>query len=181
MFDAWAPAAEARRLAVLAPSCPRADGCTSRSWWQWNGEPQYLLEQIRALAVLRPVDAERIWIVGWSGGASYIGLRAQQIDRSFAAVVVEGGGVPPAPAGCSTPKASVHFLVGDANPLHGLAVRLRDYYLGCGHEVIWTLIHGADHEGERRAASSRRAAILDWLVTKRLQGTAPHLSPRAPD
>jgi predicted esterase len=173
MFDAWAPAAEARAIAVLALACPLSEGCTDKSWWRWNGDPSYLLGEIHQLRSLQRIDPERMWIVGWSGGASYIGYRTQEIERSFAAIVLHGGGIRPADPSCSTPKASVYFLVGDANPLHNLAVQLRDHYASCEHDLTWNLLKGADHDGERRALASRRVAILDWLVGKR--------RPAAPD
>ena len=167
VFEDWAAAAEARGIAVLAPACPRDEGCTERSWWKWNGNPSYLLEQVRALADAQWLDADRLWIFGWSGGASYIGYRTQEIERTFAAVVIHGGGIRPADPACAEPHASVYFLVGDANPLHSLAVQLRDYYVRCNHDVTWTLLKGADHQAERRALPAKRAMILDWLMTKR--------------
>jgi predicted esterase len=167
MFDAWAPTAEARAVAVLALTCPLSEGCTQQSWWQWNGDPAYLREQIRFVTDRQPIDSERMWIAGWSGGASYIGYRTQEIERTFSAIVIHGGGIRPADSRCSTPQASVYFLVGNANPLHNLAVQLRDYYAGCGHDLSWNLLQGAGHDEERRALASRIGSILDWLVTKR--------------
>ena len=70
---------------------------------------------------------------------------------------------------CAQPAAPVYFLVGDANPLHELVGQMRDHYVSCGNEVTWTLLRGADHQGERRALSAHREAILDWLSNKRLE------------
>jgi predicted esterase len=176
MFEAWQASAAARRVAVLALACPAAEGCGSRSWWRWNGEPEWLVRQVSAFAELRAIDRERMWIVGWSGGASYIGFRTQEIERSFAAIVLHGGGVPPARGICPTTSAPIYFLVGDANPLHSLAVRLRDHYETCKNDLTWMLLKGADHEGERRALPAHREAILDWLATKRLSSPASSAS-----
>jgi poly(3-hydroxybutyrate) depolymerase len=173
VFDAWSSAAEARGIAVFAPSCPREEGCTSQSWWRWNGSPSWLTGQIDVFAKRRPFDADRIWIVGWSGGASYIGYRSQELERTFAAMVFQGGGMPPASEACAPSPASVYFLVGDKNPLHSLAVELRDHYATCGNDLTWTLLKGADHAGEWRALPSHRESILDWLVTRRRQGRTP--------
>ena len=179
MFDAWAPAAEARAVAVLALTCPLSEGCTQQSWWQWNGDPAYLREQIRFVTDRQPIDPARMWIAGWSGGASYIGYRTQEIERMFSAIVIHGGGIRPAFASCSNPQASVYFLVGDANPLHNLAVQLRDYYVGCGHDLSWNLLQGATHDGERRALGSRIEGIFDWLATKRRAVSETPVEPRA--
>jgi predicted esterase len=168
MFDAWVADAEARGIAVLALACPRSEGCTQQSWWRWNGSPSWIGDQARALSERRAIDPARMWIVGWSGGASYIGYRTQEIERTFAAIVIHGGGMSPASGTCSTPKASVYFLVGSANPLHHLAEGLRAHYEGCGNDATWTLLRGAGHDGEWRALAKRREAILGWLSTRRM-------------
>jgi predicted esterase len=172
MFDAWSAAAEARGIAVLALQCPRDEGCTSQSWWRWDGDPGWIVRQTEQLGHLRAVDTGQMWIVGWSGGASYIGRRSQEIERSFAAIVIHGGGIPPAFGACSAEKAPVYFLTGDANPLHGLAVRLREHYDACGNEVTWTLLPRADHMHERSALAAHREAILSWLSRRRLVSQA---------
>jgi hypothetical protein len=188
VFDAWAPAAEARGFAVFAPTCPVAAGCTRHSWWKWNGNPTWLELQIDALSGHHPIDPERMWIVGWSGGGSYIGHRTYDIERTFAAIVIHGGGIPPTTgpdAGfeevplCAETPAPVYFLVGDANPLHLLAKNLRAYYDTCKHDVTWNVLRGADHAGEWRALASHRGAILDWLSGKRLAhaGAVPAAAP----
>jgi len=168
ILDAWEPGAAARGLAVLALACPRSEGCARGSFWRWNGDPSWVLDQTLALAESRAFDRERMWIVGWSGGGSYIGFRTQEFEQAFAGILIHGGGMPPPRSKCPRAKAAVYFLVGDMNPLHDLAVRLRDHYESCGDDVTWTLLKGADHEGERRALASHREAILDWFSTKRL-------------
>jgi predicted esterase len=169
MLDAWGPAAAARGIVVFAPACPRQEGCTSQSWWKWDGEPSWLVRQIDALAATRAIDRERMWIAGWSGGSTYIGWNTQELERTFAALVIHGGGVRPREASCSATKASIYFLGGDRNPLHYLTEPLHDYYVRCGHDdVTWTVLPGIDHDGERRALASRLGAILDWLETKHI-------------
>jgi predicted esterase len=168
MAAAWGAGAKKRGIAMAALQCPKSEGCSAQSWWKWNGDPAWLLDQTRAIAELRPIDTDRMWLVGWSGGGSYIGYRTQELEGSFAALVVHGGGMPPAIATCPDVRAPVYFLVGDGNPLHQLAVRLRQHYDGCGNEVVWTLLPGGSHEDERRALPRYREAILDWLSTKRL-------------
>jgi poly(3-hydroxybutyrate) depolymerase len=69
-----------------------------------------LLQQISALGALRPIDRQRIWIVGWSGGGSYIGYRTQELEQTFAAIVIRGGGMPPEVATCPAAKTPVYFL-----------------------------------------------------------------------
>ena len=179
MFDAWAPAAARRGIAVLALACPTSEGCASHSWWKWDGDPSWILRQVSALGELHALDPERRWIAGWSGGASYLGWRTQAFEETFAAIVLHGGGMRPARSFCAAPEASIYFLGGDRNPLHELAERLRDHYVLCHHDdLTWVVLHGADHDGERRALASRREGILDWLQTRR-RSSGPSVSATA--
>jgi hypothetical protein len=125
--------------------------------------------QVSALGELRSIDPGRMWIAGWSGGATYLGWRTQAFEGDYAALVVHGGGVRPADPSCPTKRASVYFLGGDRNPLHDLAEQLHQYYVTtCPHEDLsWTVLKGVDHAGERRALPTYREAILDWLSTRR--------------
>ncbi len=168
LFDAWEPAASKRGILVFAPTCPRSEGCSSMSWWKWNGDPSWLQHQVAALGALRSIDPARMWIAGWSGGGTYLGWHTQEFERDYAALVIHGGGVRPASPACATPRAGIYFLGGDKNPLHDLAERLHDYYATiCPHEDLsWTVLRGVDHEGERRALGTYREAILDWLSTR---------------
>jgi poly(3-hydroxybutyrate) depolymerase len=167
IYAKWRGWAEERGIAVLAPACPVSEGCKG-SWWRWNGEAAWLEHQIDALGQLHAIDRERLWVVGWSGGASYLGWRTQELERTFAAVVIHGGGMAPANDFCPRSKASVYFLVGDKNPLHALAVDLRAHYEACGQDVQWSLLPGAAHDGEWDGLdASRGKSILDWLATKR--------------
>jgi predicted esterase len=168
MFDAWEPAAAKRGIFVSALACPRSEGCTARSWWKWNGDPAWVKEQVVALAAMRAVDPGRLWIVGWSGGGTYLGWRTQDFERDFAALVIHGGGVRPAVSRCADAEASIYFLGGDRNPLHDLAEQLHAYYADtCPHaDLTWTVLPGADHAGELRALGAYRPVLLDWLALR---------------
>lgn len=158
----WRAVVKKRGWALLAIECPADRGC-KHSWWQWNGDPKYVFDQIDAVP---NVDRDRVYLVGWSGGASYIGRRAQAWHERFAAVVLHGGGIPPASDECT--ELPAYFLVGDRNPLHRLAVELRAYFDGCKQDVVWDVVSGADHAKEEAALTAKKAnAILDWLAAKR--------------
>ena len=54
--------------------------------------------------------------------------------------------------------------LGDANPAHPAAKRLRSYYERCETELTWDLLPGANHGAEDEALDRAKAAqILDWL------------------
>ncbi|HSN24794.1 MAG TPA: PHB depolymerase family esterase [Kofleriaceae bacterium] len=154
----WRTAVDAHGWVLLALDVPAGD-----SWWRWNGDPQWVIDHANAIAH----DPARTYLVGWSGGATYIGMHASAWRGTFAAVVLHGGGMAPDDATCTDLPA--YFLVGDRNPLHALAKDLRAYFDGCHDDVVWDLVKGADHAREERALTRAKAnAILDWLSTKRL-------------
>lgn len=165
LLAAWEKHAIARGVAVLSLACPKDRGC-DRSWWRWNGDPSWLREQVDALAKLRPIDRERVWLAGFSGGASYIGMRAPELQRSFGALVYHAGGVPPS-GGCVAGGAPAYFLSGSKNPLQHLAIALRKHHEACGDGVVWDGLAGADHTAEWRALDAHGGAIVDWLLPKK--------------
>jgi poly(3-hydroxybutyrate) depolymerase len=168
LLAAWEKHAAKRNMAVLALKCPVDLGCKG-SWWQWNGDPAWVSQQVDAFAKKRAIDRNRVYLAGWSGGASYIGMRAQAFQAKFAAIVYHGGGVAPvgACAASSPTPAPAYFLVGSGNPLHSLAVDLRKHNEGCGVDVTWKLLPGADHTAEWKALDTYGGAIADWMLTKK--------------
>jgi predicted esterase len=164
----WRAAAKQRRWALLSLQCPAAEQCKA-SWWQWNGDPQWVRDRVADVAAQVSIDRDRTFLAGWSGGATYLGLNAPAWHDTFAAVVVHGGGMAPrdAAAACPARPLPAYFLVGDANPLHDLARDLRDYFTRCKQELRWDLLRGADHAKEDGALDGKRAAsILDWLAAR---------------
>ena len=161
----WHAAVRQRGWALLALQCPADLGCTD-SFWKWDGDPSWVRDQVAAVAATRAIDPHRIYLVGWSGGASYIGAHATAWT-TFAAIVIHGGGMAPADPACAAHGPPVYFLVGDKNPLHALAKELRDYFETCKHEVTWELVPGADHAREEAVLTPKKAgAILDWLAAR---------------
>jgi poly(3-hydroxybutyrate) depolymerase len=160
----WRGAALARGWAVLSLQCPSALGCDDEHrWYKWRGEPDWVFDQVREVGAQRPLDASRIYLVGWSGGATYIGMMAPHWQSRFAAVVFHGGGQPPAKPSCPR-ELPAYFLVGNENPAHPAAVRLRDYWKECGQELEWDLVDGANHAKEEAALDTNKAmSILEWL------------------
>ena len=162
----WERFAAPRGVALLSLTCPSELGC-KRSWWQWNGDPAWIGQQIDRLAARHAIDRERVWLAGWSGGATYIGMHTQELERTFAALVFHGGGRWPSRPDCSPEKAPAVFLVGDQNPLHAHVLKLREHYEHCGNEVSFMLLRGAEHTGEWSALDKRGGEILDLLATRR--------------
>jgi poly(3-hydroxybutyrate) depolymerase len=163
--ERWRGAALARGWAVLGLQCPRTLGCDDQArWYKWAGEPDWVLEQVAEVGKQRPLDAARVYLAGWSGGATYIGMMAPHWQTRFAAVVFHGGGQPPlSKSGCPS-ALPAYFLVGNENPAHPAAVRLRDYWKECSQELEWDLVDGANHAKEEQALDPEKAmSILEWL------------------
>lgn len=161
----WRAAARARGWALLALECPASLGCKG-SWWQWNGDPAWVHAQVAAVQQQLAIDPARIFIGGWSGGATYLGMHAPAWTDLFAAVVFHGGGHAPS-EDCARQALPAYFLVGDANPLHHLAKDLRAWFDGCQQEVAWDLVRRGDHDKEDRALTKAKAlVILDWLAAR---------------
>jgi poly(3-hydroxybutyrate) depolymerase len=159
----WHAAVKHKGWALLALECPHDLGCKD-SFWKWDGDPAWVRDQIDAVAKVRAIDRAKVILIGWSGGASYLGWRAQAFG-DVAAIVIHGGGMPPATDDCAAHVPPVYFLVGDKNPLHALAQHLRSYYDGCKADVTWDVIRGADHGKEEAALTAKKAgAILDWAL-----------------
>lgn len=162
----WRATASKRGWAILSLQCPVARGCTETSWYKWAGSPRWVFDQIEAVESRTSIDPRRIYLVGWSGGASFIGSNVPAWTAKFAAMVFHGGGQPPLDNACPEHAIPSYFLVGDRNPAHGAAQRLRDYLRDCGQELRWDLRSGADHAAEDRALDRTTAnRILDWLAS----------------
>jgi poly(3-hydroxybutyrate) depolymerase len=164
--ERWRAVTNARGWALLSLQCPRDQGCQD-SWWQWGGDPHWITRQVATVIGRARIDRSRVYLAGWSGGGSYIGMYAQYWHETFAAVVIHGGGQPPISARCPAQRMPAYFLVGDENPAHPAAKRLRAYYEKCGEDITWDLIEGADHEQEKAALDRRKSEhVLDWLAQR---------------
>lgn len=165
MFAAWRATAAARKVVLFAPRCPRDRGCAG-SFWRWDGDPSWLFEQLDAVGAKHPIDVERSYLAGWSGGATWATFRARRWGERFAAVALAGGGVVGSETECAPCPYTVEYLTGTNNPLHHLAVAARDALLRCGHDVRWTELAGADHGGEWRAYATEQqlGGLLDRLL-----------------
>ncbi len=159
----WRAATKARGWVLLSLQCPVDQGCKD-SWWKWDGDPQFLASMIDKVAETTKIDRTRIGLVGWSGGASYLGANARYLRDTYAGIVFHGGGMPGDEDGCTPHRQRAYFLVGDKNPLHHLAIALRERFDRCRSEIVWDVIKGGDHDREDRALDLKKAiAILSWI------------------
>lgn len=162
----WKKAVVGRGWALLSLQCPSDLGCKD-SFWKWDGDPSWVIDQVSKVAHAIEIDRAHVYLVGWSGGATYIGRHAQAWEATFAALVIHGGGHEPYDDACPT-QLPAYFLVGDKNPLHALMKDLRAYFDRCHQDLVWDLVRGGDHDKEERALDAKKAAaILDWLADRK--------------
>ncbi len=159
----WRAATTAKGWVLLSLQCPVDLGCKD-SWWQWGGDLGFLRQMIDKVADTTKIDRTKIGLVGWSGGASFIGANARYLKDTYAGFVFHGGGMDADEDGCTPYKQRAYFLVGDKNPLHKLAIAVRERFDRCGSKAVWDVIKGGDHWAEERTLDRKKAtAILDWL------------------
>ena len=174
------PPALARNVIVFAPQCPAALGCRqllgsggyTSSWWGWLQSSQsysdaWLGRQIALVESAYAVDGRSTYLIGWSGGADYMGWYALQHSAEFAGAAFVAGGVPYHPS-CPSTRLAGYFLFGSADPRYqtGQPATISSILARCGDAVKTVVIPGADHVGTMMALSQRgyAAKILAWLL-----------------
>jgi poly(3-hydroxybutyrate) depolymerase len=179
IHDALAGATDAAQAILFAPQCPTALGCRlpngngfTNSWWGWlQYAPTYddgwIGRQVAAIRAVYRVDAARRYLVGWSGGADYLGWYALRHSDRFAAAAFIAGGVPYA-ATCPRAGFAAYFLSGAADPryLSGQPSAVQARLRSCGAETEAVVLPGADHQGAVAAVQAQGYAttVVRWLL-----------------
>jgi poly(3-hydroxybutyrate) depolymerase len=181
-----APFALPHNVIVFAPQCPTARGCRvansaggfTNSWWYWlqssgRYDDAWLGSQIERVESSYPVDRRRIYLLGWSGGADFLGWYALQHSSSFAAAAFVAGGVP-YHLSCPQTHLAGYFLLGAADPRYqtGQPIAVRSILARCADPTKVVVIPGADHVGTIAALTAARWAsrIVDWLLAHHSAG-----------
>ena len=155
---------------LFAPKCPTSEGCAG-SYWRWGGDVAWLGTQVDAFVAAHAVDPTRIYLAGWSGGATYISMKNPDWFPRFAALSLAGGGTHPHKQDCFPAAggacAPVTFLMGSGNPLFALAEEAKQGFERCHHALDFQLLPGVDHAGEWRTYQARVATIASWLLSHR--------------
>ncbi len=180
--DTMSPETSRRNVILFAPQCPTALGCRfpdgtgfTNSWWGWlQYSPRYddgwLGREIDRVESRYAVDPKRVYALGWSGGADYLGWYALRDGARFAGVAFVAGGVPYVQS-CPTTHLAAFFLVGGADPryLSGQPSAVRSVLERCGDQTGQVVLRGADHTATILALETRGFAgtILGWLLRHR--------------
>jgi len=169
-FLDWRDAAGHARLALLAPQCPTDRGCNG-SWWRWaiseQHDPAWLDAQIAAVSSTAQLD--RVYLAGFSGGASYLASWAPAHAGSISRVAFVSGGYP-ATDRCPARPLSTLFLIGSDDPMIAPYVRpLAEWLRTCANvDITWRLVPSLGHAAMHAALRKGRAAeVVTWLVDAR--------------
>jgi hypothetical protein len=166
--DPWRAPARMHGWAVL----------TLASWE--DREPSWVAAQVWGTARLLPIDLARVYLVGAASGAGYMARHVQELSETFAALVITGGGGPPAASACPAQILPVYFLVDAGDPG---ARNFRGYLERCKQPIVWrtrSVPHGARDArsgvnpggagnlspgggGEEQIDPRTARSILDWL------------------
>ncbi|APR76380.1 Hypothetical protein A7982_01727 [Minicystis rosea] len=178
LVRAFQAACDEAGVILLAPRCPREDGCAAGSYWQWlqdaRHDERWLGSLIDAVAARWLIDPARVYAAGYSGGATYLGWYVPTHPLRFAAVAHIAGGAPYGRA-CPACKVPVLFTIGSVDPMIvPYTAPLRAYYDECGgHEVVWQSLPGVTHEGILGTLQAGRAKqVLQWLLARPAACTA---------
>lgn len=151
---------------LVAPKAPAGGG----SWYQAVSEHVTFVNAVlSSVLATYNIDLDRIWITGWSGGATFLGYYAILRQDLLAAVVYHmgggGGGSYSPPAGSC--KIPARFVIGSADFLYSLAKTQYNTLTSKGHETVWVELPGVAHTFEPSTLPETWA----WLKTKSLCGT----------
>ncbi len=164
MAEAFTGIAADRDFALFAPQCPLKDKCESESFWRWNRDPEWIGAQVDALVKRHDLDPDRVFIVGWSGGATYMGYHLIDLGRRYAAVGFLGGGIA-GPGGCAKTKLPAFVVAGDKSPYFTMVRALRYRLEDCKHPVTWKQLDNHDHDDEWQAfrKPTIQKAVFDFF------------------
>jgi poly(3-hydroxybutyrate) depolymerase len=169
----WKKAAADNGYILLSPECPRDLGCTGR-WGtgDWHrdgpaGSVAWLDAQIDAVEGAYNIDRARIYLVGGSRGAVFVGFHADAFAPRIAAAAMYAGGYSSNTETCAACALPVYILVGAKDNLLDIATKARDWFVACGSEVVFDKMPGVRHSGAGKSLLGGKAnTILAWFTAR---------------
>lgn len=148
---------------LVAPRAPFGGG----SWYQATSSHETFINAVIAkLLGLYNIDQDRIWVTGWSGGATFLSYYAIKRQDILAAVVFYmggggGGSYSPAPNSCKIP---CRWVVGTNDFLYSMAKKKYNALTQSGHATVWIDLPGVSHSFQK----STLPGTWSWLQGKTL-------------
>jgi hypothetical protein len=169
----WKAPALARGWAVLGIQCPEKEKlCRMGQWYMFNPKPSWIEGFVATVESKLSIDSKRIYLAGWSGGSTYIGMRADKWTK-FAAVVFHGGGRKPLSGSCPK-KLPAYFLMSATNYFFKYTKLFSEFWKNCKQDRVWDLHKNVkNHVAEGLLLDEAKAnEILDWLAPRTREPTA---------
>jgi MYXO-CTERM domain-containing protein len=167
---------------LVAPRAPFGGG----SWYKATSQHTTFIDAVIAEAKTQwNIDEDRIWITGWSGGATFLGNYVTSRQDILSAVVFylgAGGAWLPYSPPAGSCKIPARFVIGTADFLYSNAADLKQLLEQKGHQVSWVELPGVGHDFQK----STLPDTWTWLKGKTLcnttiPGSCPGDPPPTPD
>lgn len=164
---------------LVAPKAPFGGG----SWYQSTAKHTEFIDAVLDVAQQQwNIDQDRIWITGWSGGATFLGNYVTSRQDRLAAVVFylgAGGAWLPYSPPAGSCKIPARFVCGSKDFLKKSAQELKGVLDKEGHETIWVELPGVGHDFRPETLPE----TWSWLSAHTLCGTTTPGScgPLSPD
>jgi N-acetylmuramoyl-L-alanine amidase len=163
----WRAAAENAHVALFAPQCPADLGCAG-SWWRWldsdHHDDGWLAGQISA--VQASLGLERVYLVGFSGGATYLSAWAPLHARTFKTLALVSGGSRMTDTCPAAPQSALLMIGSDDDMLEQFVRPFATWFGRCdGTDTTWRIVpHLGHHDMHRALAQGRAQLVIDWLL-----------------
>jgi predicted esterase len=148
--------------ALLALTCPRDEGCSSGSWYQWEEErdhdPAWVNRMVDTVEGAYDIERNRIYLAGFSGGAMYMSNYLPQNSGRYAGGLYMGGGWTPLHE-CGECNVPAYFLFGADDYRIEWARELGGVYASCGMETEYEVLSGRGHE----IPDDRLPGVYGWF------------------
>jgi len=155
---------------VVSPQCPQDD------WWdsRWMTETlNVLLDEVQTRF---KVDAERIYLTGWSMGANGVWSLAMAYPERFAAIApVAGKGDPKRGTRLGALPTWIFHGAADKTVLPEESQNMADAINNAGGEAELTLIPNADHEIWPGVYNNPK--LFDWFLKHKRAAKPPETKP----
>ena len=165
ILKSWKKACKEQGIILFAPKCPKSEGC-KKSWWKWDGDPDWLLDEVDTIIEELPVDIKKLYLAGWSGGATYMTFHIDEFSQKFTALSFVAGGVHPSE--CPSKNIPVHILVGEKDLMRKYVDPFYEFMENnCKSILYFEMMDNVSHLGTfKKLKKGKAKEIIEWLLSR---------------